>query len=814
MPSVTDRSSRVIPLPIEGIDPRRLAAFVHADIVGYSRLIGLDDIGVGPLLAEIRHNLIDPALARFGGRVVNGAGDSVLMEFGSIVAAVRCAIDLQAGIPGFDKGLPPERRVRYRMGVNIGDAISDDDALYGDGVNIAARLQAVCEPGAICVSRAVRDEVAARLSLTFEPMGNLEFKNIARPVEAFLLRIDAVTAKADPSRRSRLVLPRRPWPAFAGLVLLLLCGALAAQWEWRTWHAPPMVASGGRGGPDVPPPLSIAVLPFDNLSNDVEQGYLAEGISDDLTTDLSHLRGAFVIARESAFAFKGHETNVHEIGQQLGVRFLLEGSVRKIGDVVRVNAQLVSTDSGAHLWAERFDEPIRTLAAGQDRVVSRIGAALGVQLAQPGAERRATVPSSTPDAYELVLRARATLKEPLTEERNTIAAGLFEQALRLDPFSVPAMAGVGMMLIEVYGPRYLKRASDLIAEAEHDAPRSPDMLAAKFVLQRGTGQLEEATTTLQTLLDIDSSAAGLAAQLGYCGCWGLPDIAIPLLERILRLDPRSSANSGLRLDLGRELIEAGRNDGAIAVLDEMLASGSSGFGTTEQAASDRRQKDWARLFLASAYAWSDRLDDARRSLDLVMRSSSMMDVTVRLIAAQVRHYDDPAHIDRELRLINGLRRAGLRDHLDEDADSKVPSDARLRRIEEMYAPTPMTVPGGITIKTAELQKLLAEQKPLVLTTASANPSIPGAILIDPEYNSGSLDDVWQARLHRMMEDLTSSNLDRPIVTFAFDINRWNARNLALRLIALGYTHVYWYRGGWEAWDAHDLSETPAAMQLR
>jgi len=824
MSPTTDRAEQLPAVAVEPSVPRRLAAFVHADVAGYSRLVGLDDAGTGAVLADIRRTLIDPALSRFGGRVVNGAGDSLLMEFGSVIAAVRCAAELQGGMPDFDDGRPPERCIRYRMGVNVGDAITEGGNLHGDGVNIAARLQAICPPGVLCVSRVVHDEVRGRLGLAFEALGALELKNIARPVEAFVLRIDPGAGEGRPPRRLPRALSHRP-AVFAVLAGLLLIGGLVAAWEWRARHSTSAVAVSLNDGPGTAPPLSIAVLPFDNMSSDPEQGYLADGISDDLTTDLSHLHGAFVIARESAFSFKGRETDVRKVGQQLGVRYVLEGSVRKLGEAVRINAQLVSADSGAHIWAERFDEPIRDLGAGQDAIVSRIGTALGTQLVKPASARPAATAPGNPAAYDLVLRARAVLNEPPTEIRNTIAAGLFEQALRLDPHSVPAMAGAALMLMQLHGTYFIKRASGLVADAERIAPGSPDMLTAKFVLQREIGRTGEAVTTLQKLLEVDTSAAGLAAQLAPFGFWGLPDIPIPLVERILQLNPRSPANSLLSVQLGRDLIQVGRSAEAIGVLERVLALEPQGGIAAKnkgaplslgQSSLSSDQANWALLYLASAYALSDRLDDARRTLALALRSTTLMEVTVRSLLSGVRSFDDPALIPQERRIADGLRRAGLRDHLDEDADSHIPSDGALHPFENTYGPTPMTVPGGTTVRTAEVERLLAERKPLVLTTASANPSLPGAIFIQisQTYFSGSFDDVWQAQLKRMMQGLTGGELQKPIIVFAFDINRWNSRNLALRLIALGYTQVYWYRGGWEAWDAHDLPKAPVVLQLR
>jgi adenylate cyclase len=533
------------------------------------------------------------------------------------------------------------------------------------------------------------------------------------------------------------------------------------------------------------------------------------------------LQGAFVIARESAFSFKGKELDVREVGRQLGVRYVLEGSVRKLGDTVRINAQLVSATTGAHLWAERFDEPVRELATGQDVIVGRIGAALGAELVKPSADITPAAAASQPAAYDLVLRARSVLNEPPTDERNTIAAGLFEQALRADPHSVPAMAGVASTLAiasklaQFYVRTHvLRRASELIAAAEHIAPGSPDVLAAKYVLQRRTGRVEDSVATLRTLLDADSSAAGLAAKLGPCreDCWGAPDTAIPLIERILRLNPTSPANSLLTEELGRALLEAGQSEHAVGVLEGVLGGGTQP-GPGFQSYFADRQRNHALLYLASAYAWLDRLEDAKRTLGIALRSPLLMDLTVRSLLADIPRFDDPARIAQRRRFVDGLRRAGLRNQLDEDADSGVPSDAMLRAFEWGDSPTPMTVPGGTTVRTAELERLLAERKPLVLTTASTNPSIPGAILID-QFNSGSLDDVWQARLQRMMQELTGGDLHKPVVTFAYDINRWYSRNLALRLIALGYTDVYWYRGGWETWDAHGLPEVPVALMMR
>ncbi len=467
-------------LPVaSGTEPRRLAAFVHADMVGYSRLIEQDDIGTYARLARLRHTLIDPALERYGGKIDNTAGDSLLMEFSSVLSAVRFAVEIQTRIPEFDNGDLPDRRIRFRMGVNAGDAISDGENIHGDSVNIAARLQAVCPPGGVCVSAAVQNHVQQRLDLQFEPMGPLHLKNIVQPIEAFVVHLDrragTWTVKQRRVRKRAMV-----------VVLVPLFLATAGLGVWLNTHRTipdpkPLAADSSI------PPLSIAVLPFANLSNDHDQEYLAEGISEDLTTDLSHLEGVFIVARESAFTYLGKQVDIREVGRQLGVRYVVEGSVRRLDHAVRINAQLISANDGTHVWADRFDQPLRDLQAGQDSTVQRIGAALNIKFDK--AKQQPRNPVADPAAYDLVLRARAVLQEPRSDIRNTIAAGYFEQALRLDPTSVPAKVGVATMLIETnqssrrdtdpYAAR-VDRATDLIASAEHVTPNSPDVLAAKM----------------------------------------------------------------------------------------------------------------------------------------------------------------------------------------------------------------------------------------------------------------------------------------------------------------------------------------------
>src|SRR5271166_2523218 len=311
---------------------RKLVAIVHADMVGYSRLIGLDDVGTLERLRTLRRELIDPAIAEHGGRVVNTGGDSLLMVLDSVDSAVRCAVKVQQQVPTHDGDRPPDRRIHFRIGIDVGDAIPDGTDIHGDVVNIAARLQAECPPGAVCISRAVRVHVRSRLDLVFEPLGALSLKNIAGLVEAFVLRTDFAAMMPKSVERS------------------LVQG---------TDEALPL--------PDKP---SIAVLAFTNMSGDTEQEYFSDGIADDIITELSRNRSLFVIARSSSFTYKGHAIDVKRVARELGVRYVLEGSVRRDAERVRVSAQLIDAATGHHLWAERYDRALERVFAVQYEIVN------------------------------------------------------------------------------------------------------------------------------------------------------------------------------------------------------------------------------------------------------------------------------------------------------------------------------------------------------------------------------------------------------------------------------------------------------------
>jgi TolB-like protein len=335
--------------------------------------MGADEEGAHERLQGHFRELVNPKIAEHRGRVVKNTGDGFLAEFASVVDAVRCAVEVQRNMAERNDGIPPEKRIEFRIGINLGDVIAEGDDIYGDGVNIAARLEALAEAGGICVSRMVRDNVRDKLDCAFEDLGEQQVKNIARPVRVYALRPETITQvpRADVpialSRRRHSVVA----PITAAIAAVLVIATLA-WWVWSPTRPPSttpaaVAATTSVAQPLVAPRLSIVVLPFANLSSDPDQQYFADGITDDLTTDLSRIGGMFVISRDSAFTYKDKPVNAKQIGRELGVRYLLEGSVQRSGKQVRINAQLIAADTDAHLWAERFDRELSDLFALQTR---------------------------------------------------------------------------------------------------------------------------------------------------------------------------------------------------------------------------------------------------------------------------------------------------------------------------------------------------------------------------------------------------------------------------------------------------------------
>ncbi len=377
---------------------RRLAAILVADVAGFSRLMETDEEGTLVTLTSHRTDLIDPCVAKHRGRIVKTTGDGFLAEFASVVEAVHCAEAIQRGMKQRNSANSPKHRIEFRIGINLGDVIVQDDDIFGDGVNVAARLEGLAEPGGVCVSDMVHQGIGSKLDLSFDDLGPQRVKNIGEPVRAFRLR-------------------------FGG----------------------PANASGKQmhGTPPLPDKPSIAVLPFDNLSGDPEQEYFSDGITEDIITELSKLSGLFVIARHSAFTYKGKSVTLKQVGRELGVRYLLEGSVRRAQDRLRITVQLVDTSSDHHLWAERFDRDLEDVFAVQEEVARSVAAALAVAL-KPGEGRRLSrSPTENVDAYDIYLRSRATLWPP-TRENNLTARSAYRRITDIDPSFAGGYAGLSL----------------------------------------------------------------------------------------------------------------------------------------------------------------------------------------------------------------------------------------------------------------------------------------------------------------------------------------------------------------------------------
>jgi TolB-like protein/class 3 adenylate cyclase len=381
---------------------RRLAAILAADVAGYSRLMGADEEGTLARLKALRRELADPKIKEHRGRIVKTTGDGLLIEFASVVDAVRCAVEVQREMAERNADVSPDRRIEFRMGINLGDIMKDGRDIYGDGVNVAARLEALAEPGGICVSRVVRDQVRDKVDFSFEDMGEQQVKNIARPVRAH-----RIVLADEPS-----VPPVNPPDPTTALLLPL------------------------------PQKPSIAVLPFENMSGDREQEYFADGVVEDIITALSRLAWLFVIARNSSFTYKGKTVDMKQVGRELGVRYLLEGSVRKAGSRVRITGQLIDTTTGAHVWADRIDGELEDIFELQDQVTSEVVGAIEPKLRLSEIARAARKPTDSLDAYDLFLRALAE-GHKMTLDGNRQAIRLLQRALAIDPSYAPAAGLAG-----------------------------------------------------------------------------------------------------------------------------------------------------------------------------------------------------------------------------------------------------------------------------------------------------------------------------------------------------------------------------------
>ena len=524
---------------------RRLAAILAVDVVGYTRLMGRDEAGTHARMKMLRREQIDPAVERHGGRVVKSTGDGVLVEFPSAMEATACAVAVQRAMRELNAHVPADEQIVFRMGLNVGDIIIDEGDIFGDGVNVAARLQSLCDPGGICVSQALLDQIRDKTPFEFDDLGEQQLKNVARPVRAFQVRLDAVTD-------ARSTVLERANEAIAGAL------------------------------PEAAPPVdkpSIAVMPFTNLNRDPAQDYLADGIAGDITTALARLRWLFVIARNSTFVYKGKAVDVRQVARELGVRYVLEGSVRTAGARIRITTQLVDAQSAKHIWAQKYDRELKDIFAVQDEIAEHVLAAVEPHLYAEEGFRAASKQPESIGAWELVVRA-LTLLNKVDRKQNREAQALLHRAIAMEPGYARAHALLGWAVWwstlnywdedrpEGYG-RAARHAQDAAA---HD-PNDPWARMVSGLCLSSMGQHERAIDELAMALRLNPSFALGSMAFGWALLRaGHFDDAIAETGRALRMSPLDSFSGFYTAIHGLALLGARRFDEALPYLRASVAA--------------------------------------------------------------------------------------------------------------------------------------------------------------------------------------------------------------------------------------------------
>jgi len=621
---------------------RRLTTILAADVVGYSRMMATDERNTIDQLKAHRSELIEPKIAEHHGRVVKLMGDGTLMEFASVVDAVSFAVEVQRAVASRNAGVPQDRQVWYRIGINIGDIIVEDDDIYGDGINVAARLEGLAEPGGICVSRNVFDEVKAKVDVGFEDLGPREVKNLPEPVQVFkaLLDSDASLPIAQVASGSKRPLVRLSLAVGLVVVLAAAAGALWLR-PWQSDPQPAQVADPALPLPDRP---SIAVLPFNNMSGDPAQEYFSDGITEDLITDLSKVSGLFVIARNSSFAYKDRPLDLRQVGRDLGVRYILEGSIRKDGGRVRINAQLIDSHSGGHVWAERFDRKIEDVFALQDEVTQQIVSALSVTLDAEEKERLGRAAEIHPEAYDLFLRGLERLRR-FTPQTNDEARGFFQQAIVTDPRFARAVSGIGFSYaMDVFLGAEVEREQTL-AKAERYATAAQKLddtvpavhFGISFIHERRK-RFDDAVAAARRAVELDTNYADGYAQLASALIQaGHPEEGLEAIETAIRLNP---ARPFFYLDvLGRANFMLGRYAESAKIYEQVVQ-------TNPAFLSGHRG-------LAAAYAYIGRIEDAEWEAAEILALQPDFSLRQERLSSAFKRQEDME------RYIEGLRMAGL-----------------------------------------------------------------------------------------------------------------------------------------------------------
>ena len=618
---------------------RRLTAILAADVVGYSSLMANEEVDTLERLKICRRELFDPAVAEFKGRIIKLMGDGALVEFASVVDAVQCAAAIQRRMAEHDPTVPEAQKIRFRIGVNLGDVIVEDDDLYGDGVNVAARLEGLAEPGGICISGTAFDHVFHKADVGFTSLGEQRLKNIPDPVRVYRVHLDSSKA-GDVAPSSRRPIARTAVLSAIGIAaLLIVLFALASLFYWRN--------------PAAPQRTSIAILPFANLSGDPKEDYVSDGITEDLITDLAKLSGVDVIARDSIFAYKGKPVVLADAARALSVRYLVEGSVRRVGEQLRINVQLVDMTNGKSVWADRFDRSAADLFAIQDDLRRELVSALGIEPSATEAKRLSRVPTANLEAYDNFLRgeqaARSGKRDGLQQ-----ALAFYDKAEELDPSFAEAFAFDARTTVNVWRANFndiiqsalaRKRAYEKASIALKLDPDLSSPYAILGIMQVVDRRYEEAITSAERAVALSPGDAAAQIALGYVQLFASNHAeASAAVESALRLDPNLSA-------IDREiagLVFLLKGDSARAV------------DTLERVRDEAPEVSEFRIVLAAAYARANRLPEARAALadglQLLAGSESFNERSLAAWRIGYAHFRNPQDLAL---IIDALRQAGL-----------------------------------------------------------------------------------------------------------------------------------------------------------
>jgi len=754
---------------------RRLAAILAADMVGYSRLMAADEAGTLTRQKAHRKELIDPKIADYGGRVVKSTGDGVLVEFPSVVDALRCAVTVQLGVTEREAAVPEENRISYRVGINLGDIIVEEDDIYGNGVNVAARLEALAEPGGICVSRTVVNHVKGKVASDFEDQGEQKIKNIPEPIHVFRVLMEPEAAGEPAAETRRRPWWRRPAAATAGAVLAI---AVVGIMVWQPWVPDVEPASVEKMALPLPDKPSIAVLPFANMSGDPEQAYFADGMTEDLITDLSKLSGLFVISRNSTFTYKGTAVKVRQVAEDLGVRYVLEGSVRRAGDEVRINAQLIDATTGGHVWAERYDGTLTDVFDLQDRVIGQIVTALAVNLTSAESAQREIAETAVPAAYDALLQGWDHYRRQ-TPEDYAKAIAFFEKAIELDPEYGRAYAGLAAVYWAIYdfvwdvelGIEYQAqdRAKLYLAKAlEHptsDAYEiSADMLA-------GQGRNAEALAEIDRAIALAPNDAGnYNSRAWILIALGRAEEAEKDVRLAIRLDPVYHDN--LRI-LGLALFHQERYEEAAEIV--------------ERGVSRQPDFEYSYRLLAATYGHLGRIEDAKAAVEKFNEfKAKTVGSPLTLEHVETWFGGGAYDIDKTYlrRLVEGLRKAGV-----PEGPTSETADVNFRDLVIRSAGI-FDVEGAVKVDAAGAKALFVGGVVFIDSRSKGSYSrehIPNAINLHTETSMTK----------KALSELVG--LDEEVVFYCGGEDCPLSANACAKALVWGYTKVYYFAGGFPSW---------------